>query len=388
MALPKITITKGEGGLQRPLPNEDHYSGILFHKPAATALPSGYGTDRVKQITSVADAEAKGILSDSGDYTVLHYHIKEFFRRNPDAYLFVYIADEQAATYTFSEVTALQDFADGKLRQIGVFVHNLAFATTMVSALQTALDTLETNDAPCVGLLVADFSAVVDLTALSDLRTLDSEYVSVLFGEDGANAGAALATSEGYTVGILGAALGALSLAAVNENIGWIQKFNMTDGIELSVPAFANADLVKDNLDKLAGIHDKGYICLYKENGLSGTYITDTPTSTLLTSDYAYIENTRTIQKAIRGVRIKLLPQLKSPLVKDASGLLEVSTQSYLEGLAGQALAEMQRNAEISAYDVAVDRDLTDGLKVTIRIVSVDVARKIDVTISYTLSIE
>src|SRR3972149_174739 len=62
-----IIIVKGQGGLGRALPGQDHISGMLFF---ATSLPTGFSsTDRIKKIFSIADAVGLGITNPSSDET-------------------------------------------------------------------------------------------------------------------------------------------------------------------------------------------------------------------------------------------------------------------------------------------------------------------------------
>jgi hypothetical protein len=51
--------------------------------------------------------------------------------------------------------------------------------------------------------------------------------VSVLIGQDGNARGKTLFEDLGYSIACLGACLGTISKAAVNENIGWIERFNV-----------------------------------------------------------------------------------------------------------------------------------------------------------------
>ena len=68
MALNDIVFIKGEGGLGRPLPGKDYYSAFLFY---TNTLPSGFtATDRIKEINSLAEAEALGIVDTHADETV------------------------------------------------------------------------------------------------------------------------------------------------------------------------------------------------------------------------------------------------------------------------------------------------------------------------------
>jgi hypothetical protein len=69
MGLNDVSFVKGQGGLGRPLPGQDHISGLIYYV-ANGSLPSGFTTaSRIKKIFSVADAEAAGIKADYNDET-------------------------------------------------------------------------------------------------------------------------------------------------------------------------------------------------------------------------------------------------------------------------------------------------------------------------------
>jgi hypothetical protein len=388
-----VTFTKSNGNLARVIPGEDHISGIMYLTPNGTALPAGFGSDEIKQITDIYDAEAKGITSSATAYKVLHYHISEFFRINPSATLYVQIVAEPAqGSPDFEEIKELQAFADGKIRQVGVWTDN-TFATTQVTLLQGVADDLEDDHMPLSILLVADFHSVSDLTTLSNLKTLTAPNVSVIFGQDGAAAGKALYTDKSVTIGCLGAALGALSLSAVSESFAWVKKFNMVGGSELDSPALGNGTLVKDiTSSALDAINTKGYIFLRKFVGLTGSYLNDNFTCEAATSDFCYINNVRTIDKAIRNVRTFVLPELNGKLRIDAeSGELAIDTIKYFESLAKRALAQMQNDGDLSGYDVYIDpkQDVLSNSNLDIQIACVPygTARSIAVTIGFATSV-
>lgn len=389
MALNDVIFIKGAGGLGRPLAGEDHISGLVFYLLDAN-LPAGFGTsDRIKQVFSIADAESLGIIEGSATNGVLWYHINEYFRMQPQGQLYVGIFDSAAIDY--SVIETVQNFADGKIRQIGVY-DTTAFATGTLGTLQTSATALEAAHKPLQVIYAGDTSGVADLSTLADLRTLSNPNVSATIGEDGANVGAALAVSEATSITDLGAVLGAVSFSKVNESIEWVRKFNFTDGNEFNVPAFANGDLVKDKADSfLSALKDKGYMFLRKHVGLSGTYQENSATAITATSDYAFIENNRTIDKATRGVRAFMLPNLAAPVFLNADGTLTEGTVAKFTNDAARALEQMQVDEEISAFSVTIDPTQnvlsTSKLVVSIQIVPVGVARRIEINIGFTLSV-
>lgn len=389
MALNDVTFIKGAGGLGRPLPGEDHISGLVFYLADAN-LPTGFlTTDRIKQVFSISDAESLGITEGSATNGVLWYHINEYFRMQPQGQLYVGIFDDAAIDY--SVIETVQNFADGKIRQIGVY-DKTAFATGTLGTLQTSATALETAHKPLEVIYAGDISGVTDLSTLADLRTLNNPNVSATIGQDGANAGKALFDSEAVSISDLGAVLGAVSAAKVNESIEWIRKFNFTDGNEFNVPAFGNDDLVKDKADSfLSALKDKGYMFLKKHIGLSGTYQENSATAVTVTSDFAFIENNRTINKATRGVRAFMLPNLASPVFLNADGTLTEDTVAKFKNDASRHLEQMERDQEVSAFAVLIDPTQnvlsTSTLELTIQIVPVGVARLIKINIGFTLAI-
>lgn len=68
MGIPAVKIIRGQGALGRPLPGQDYISGLIFF---SDTLPSGFSTSpgNIKQVLSVAAAEALGILNDYSDET-------------------------------------------------------------------------------------------------------------------------------------------------------------------------------------------------------------------------------------------------------------------------------------------------------------------------------
>jgi hypothetical protein len=244
-----------------------------------------------------------------------------------------------------------------------------------------------------MGVYAADISGTADLTTLPDLSALTASLVMPCIGQDGNGLGAFLFATTGKSVTTMGATLGALAYAQVNEDIAWVQKFNMSDGTELDVPAMANGQLVRDLSDGLLGsLQDKAYNFLRFFVGVSGSYFNDDRTAVSVQSDYAYASNVRTIQKATRGVYAGLIPALNSPLTLNSDGALTDVSIEYLTTLAEKNLQQMQRDTEISAFAVAIDATQnvlsTGKIIITVNIVPVGVARNIQVNIGFNVSIQ
>lgn len=338
-----------------------------------------------------------GTLSQptGGAYSIkdrFHYQISEFFRANPKGLLYVGFY-EIPVSYDYTEVTLMQNYADGKIRQIGVFVDSQAFVVGDVQVLHDEIVTnCDDNHRPLSALYAGDYAAVTDWSTLANLNTYDANKVSVVISQDGAAQGYKLFQASGVSCPTLGAALGAVSFASVSDDIAWVAKFNVSNGRECDTPALGNGDLIKNlSVNLLTLINNYRYIFLRKYVDLAGTYWNDDHAAITQSSDYAYISNNRTIDKAIRGVYSSVLPALASPLLLNADGTLTDTTIAYFTSLAQVNLFEMLRNAEISAQSVTIDPTqnvlATNTLEISIAIVPVGVARQIIVKIGFTTSI-
>jgi len=382
MALNDIKFIKGQGGLGATLPNEDHKSGIVFLRSYASGGSAPATPFVSEKVTSITDAETKGLTEAL--FPEEHYQLKEFLRLQPDSTLHVMFGASEDANFDFAEIASLQNLADGDLRQIAVMTYS-AFELTNVPLLQAVAETLSNQHKPLSILYAGDLTGMT-LSNLPDLRNQTSPNVSVIIGMDGANAGKALFDS-GKIVPAIGATLGAVSISAVNESIAWVETFKMSLD-ELDTPAFSNGDLFK-NVDPnlLENLNDQGYIFLRRHVGIAGSYINENSTADGITSDYAYLNNVRTIDKSIRNTRAVLLPKLNSPLTLQPDGKLELETIVDWENTAGNALEQMVKNGEISAYEVKInpDQDIsaTSLLKVNITLVIRGVARNVEVEIGY-----
>lgn len=380
MSLSKITITEQEGN-SRILTSDDNKSGIVYY--VANNPLSG---DSV-QVFSVQQAEAVGITSDS--LPVLHYHLSEFYRINDSGQLQIKIVEFTGGTHSFDEVKELVADCDGDLSQVGVYTYS-SFSTGMVSALQDVMNDLKNEDIPLVALLQPNFNGQT-LQSLPDLSESDAPQVAVLIGQDGGGKGAELFNTLGQSIGVLGAALGAVALSSVNESIAWKGAFDMS-GAELNTLAFANGTQYKlVTKSQLSTINDKKYIFLLKDYGLNGSYFNSSFVATSDATDFYSIERNRVINKSRKLLRVSLLPELNSPLYLDESGNLRVETVGKFTSKCEQALDGMRRDGELSNYKVTINPNQNvlsdDTLRIDVKLQPVGVARFIDITLGFAVSV-
>lgn len=520
MALPSITFIEGQGGLGRPLPNNDHISGLLIYTGAS--LPSGFTASTAKALYSTDDAIAAGIKNDFSDataatakYTVStaaatgdtfkltvaeltpstgaartttlcnftianasptiaitaqeivaaintgtsthgytasyaatgivnitapkaqgaylnsgtplvatitgaivgtfvqfggsgmtagvtsnqiqwYYQISEFFRMQPKGKLWVGFFAVPVGSYTFSEITTMQNTTQGEIRQVGVLKDSAsAWASADLTLIDTICETNKSTFQPLQALYAANLQATTDITTISDLTSLTAKNVQTVIGQDGGAWGNFIYQSLGSgkkSITCLGAQLGAVALRKVSESIAWVEKTNLSNGVELETPAFCNGQLVSAlSSSALESINTKRYVFLKKFRGYAGTFFNDSHMAIIQTSDYAYMENNRTICKAERLLYTSYVPVLNSPIQFNANGTLTDVTVAYFENIGNAALDQMVRDSELSAKSVTVNPVQnvlsTSTLIITVVLVINGVARQIQIPIGFKPSI-
>ncbi len=322
----------------------------------------------------------------------LHYHISEYFRIQPKGELYVGLYVEESSTYTFSDITTMQNFAGGAIKQLAVFEKNVAFSAAQCAALQAIATANEAVYKPMQIMLNAEISATASVASLADLSTQTAPNVSVCIAQDGAADGYYIYKATGKSVGAIGAMLGAVSLAVVSESIAWVGKFNMALGTELDTIAFSNGQFYTALADsQFESLNNYSYTFLRKLTGIAGSYWSDSKTTVTPTSDYATIENNRVYQKITRVVRANMLPALSSPLKVNADGTLTAATIGYFETLANNPLVQMEADGELSAHKIIINpaQDVlaTSTLELTLQNVPLGVARIIKVNVGFVKSV-
>lgn len=436
-----ISFVKGNGGMGRSAVGEDHISGLIMYLPEieaadlinannsmqfdSMASEDGDNTLYAAQLRYVEELADYGIENQSmaaadvvGVATVaayqkraalnaVYYQVAEFFRMNNAGVLYLMIrvaGDNIAAT----DIVQLQNYANGSIRQCGVLTPTLA----NIAAYQTICTTLENEHKP-LSLVVSYAGKTIAftqggmagaytytgtttaVTLLTALASIDTNYVftgrcnlSLIVGCD-LDGEVLLSLGQYGYYGAIGTTIGAVSKASVHECIAYVAKFPLS----FSAPGLISGELIKDvSTANQERINDNRYLFIRVHVGDSDNYFNDSHTLDLSTSDYAYIENERTIDKACRGVRTNLLPYLNSPLKVDAAeGTLAPSTVAFLQTTAGKALEDMEKAGELSGYSCEIDPEQnvlsTSTVEIVIKNVPMGVMRKVNVKIGFTTKI-
>ena len=386
-----LTIVRQNGNVPKSQNGQDHVSGFVAYLLEAD-IPAAFKAEPVQAVSTIDKAEELGITADATAWSVkmLHYQLEDVFRINPSITLYMGLFSKPESM-TFQEMKTVQNYAEGAIRQMAIWNGDTAPTADNIVKLEAVADSLDTENAPFSTLyapLVSNYKNLPNNLATNNPR------VSVVIAQAGSGTGAELYKSKDNkakaTVSAIGVALGTLSKAAVHQCIAWVKNF--PSGI--SMPALGDGTLVR-TIDKgeLEKLDTNRYLFLNNVVGVAGSYWNDSHTMDSPTSDYAAIENVRTMDKAVRGIRTYLTPELGGNVYIDPdTGKLQSYTVSHLETTANIPLEEMEKAGELSGYKAEIDAEQdvlsTGTIEVTIKNVPVGVVRKFKVKIGFVKSLE
>lgn len=373
----------------------------------------------VIEINSMDDLKELGITAYSGDtekdllFGIPYYHINHFFGiQGSTGRLFIMFAD---CGVDWNAIEQMQRAAHGMINQLGVWTEQSLWKQTdpeaetysidLVTDLQSKAASLADENAPLSILLCANSAVIatdeesVKKVELGKIPTcvINARFVSVLLGQglDADVSAMQLANQNLTPIGNIGAALGCIASASVQESFAWVNKFNLIGYFPDIEMGFGDVTLNSENkltstlkyssLNKiqLDNLDDKGYVFLCKYSGLeSGVFFSKDQTCS--NGDYRTVARNRTIHKSRRAVRNALLPYVNSPLKVDPStGYLSSAKITMFQNIVSDILTTMQNNEEISGFSVTIDKNQNvlknDTLIIKYSLVPVGVASRIEV---------
>ena len=346
-ALGVVTITAREG------------VGIMLN-PAVSTNPlavtvTGTSTGAITQQFGTGSGGATvGVYSKKA---IWHYLISRFFFGNPTGKLWVGFFS--SASSTFADVVTLAQAADGEIRQMAVYdftATNVATVTANGTKLQARAEDLFAAYMPVGSILYApNIKAVSDPSTLENQQDEANYYVTTAIDQDGEAEGAQLFINSGVSITDVGGALGVMSAAAVNQNIGEIRAFNISDGTEMAVPALSNGNKIKSLAPSLLDQLDS-YRYLFATNvpNVTGTYINNDWSDVSQTSPYYRISRNRVMSKAVRLVYAAVVPLLKSQIQLNTDGTISDVSIEVFSGAVIPVGAQMRAAGEISNMKVTI----------------------------------
>ena len=387
-----VNVERLEGGLARLATGTDnHIAYVAVGVPAgavATAINNG---GKGKIITSRYQAEQMGINAafDANNSLRVYEDILEIFRLAPDCTLYLFDKVVEADFKVFIK-------SNPQIKGYGLHVTFSSQAPNLVTAInaQQAIINAFATENRLLDFALIGFDGLEDYT--QDLHTLDAPQVSIVV---------ACNNSAGKTA--VGSALGMLAVRKVSENMASVNiitkplqrrgtlDYPLTDGVLNKWPeAFLSNGKAVNAIDSsvLNDIIEKGFIVAAGYEGYAGVFFENSYTCTAIESDFAFIENNRTWNKAARIVRVTLLPEVKGKVKKEPStGYIESATLFRWKTLLDKALNGMVTADEISGFEHYINPNQvvnnTNPLQVTVSVVADGIVHSFEVAIGLTNSI-
>lgn len=437
MALGNVFIKDVDGNIPYQSPSDqERVTGLLFDVSLQPELfTTGYGkinenklklndvvyiTSRKSSINDFGIIEWSDIMDPDQEmtenfmYGIPAYHIREFFRMSggvdSNGKLYVMFAD---CSKDWDAIDIMQRAAGGMINQLGIWTEQPIWKQSgeaeqynlnLVKSLNDKAEAMASQNQPLSIILAANPSTTgASTTAGKQIDLLkipsaicESSRVSVIFGQSACKMVHRVQhrNPNNSPVGFLGAVMGAIAKANVQESVAWVKQFNLfADDFQEIELGFGDTNLDADDefvslnayeslsLTLLDELDDKGYIFPIKYAGReNGIYISRDQTCSH--GDYRTIARNRTINKSRRQVREALLPYVNSPLmVNPSTGYLAASKITAFKTLIGDILAKMQAAQEIAGYAVTIDEKqnvlVDDTLRIGYVIVPVGVATQI-----------
>lgn len=379
-----------DGNIPVPSNNSiEKVCGLIFDISGQTAFwTTGTGKsiadtwkDKVIELNSLNDAVESGITAYGEDGSPLggiaHYHISQFFKVSGGGRLFVMFAD---CSKDWNALIEMQRAANGVIFQMGVWTEQhlwtmpdataTQYSVNLVSDLNSVAKQLADDYfAPVSVLLCANTSKVKEGNTTKDTIAInkipscvvDSRYVTVLLSqsmEEHVRKMQGKLTST-TPVGVVGLALGTLSIAGVGESIGWVRQFDMVNFVPVIEMGFGDSTVSDETIkngssysaltkSQLNALEEGGYVFMRVFEGLEGhTYFANDQTSS--NKDFCTISRNRAMHKARRLIRLALLPYVNSPIKVDpANGNLSAAQTTVFSNIIKDILDAMTNAGEIS----------------------------------------
>lgn len=375
--LKAVDIKKGKVGANK-LDNTRRVSAIIVGSPVLPLL----AYKKTVQLYGLYDAAQYGITEafDKDNNVNVYRHVREFYRMAGEGVELNFMAVAQTETITTIAQDVTGDMwkrllvdADFKVRQLAIAV-NLAAIGVQVDGLppdlfgaiplaQGAANWAYDNFMPThiflEGYGLSGLGSVVP--DLRDIDDVEATKVTVCIGQDWQYAETKTGVAQKFAD--VGTVLGICAAAAINQNIGDNDAFNLTDATKSAwlVPGLSNHQKNKEVFEQLQSFEDKGYVFGISYPGLAGVRINNDHVCAPVIIDAEGNMNEHTIaygrvmDDATRKLRAAYLPKVKKTYPLDDAGLLPTGVRVGLETIGDDIFTDMENAVEISGGKTIID---------------------------------
>lgn len=330
----------------------------------------------------MTDAAQYGIIAafDTTNNVNVYRHVREFYRNVGEGVeLNLMLVAQTETLQSILEDTAgdkakkLLINAEYKVRQLAVAL-NPTVAPTVVDGLPTDVfaaipkaqglaDWAYSQFMP-THVFIEGFGLTGTSAVVPNMRQIENvagTKVTVVIGQDWAYADTRTGLAQKFAD--VGTVLGIKAAAAINQNIGDNEAFNLTDATRSAwlVPGLSNHTKNIDIYTQLQTFEDKGYVFGLTYAGLAGVRINNDHVCAPVVVDSEGNMNEHTIaygavmDDCVRQLRTAYLPKVKKTYPVNNEGKLPTGVRVSLESVGDQIFNDMVRAGELSFGKTTID---------------------------------
>lgn len=377
--LDAVKINKGKVGANR-LNNDRRVSAIIVSSPVVPELPF----KETVTFYGLYDAEQKGITAefDKINNVNVYRHVREFYRMAGEGIALNFMIVEQTETLqTISQdvsgtmLKRLLIDSNYKVRQLAIalnytapVVHVDGLAPDVFASIPLAQGAAEWAYSQFMPthIFIEGFNLNGTSAVVPNLREIENVFgtkVTVVIGQDWQYA--ETKTDDAQKFADVGTVLGVTAAAAINQNIGDNDAFDLMDVTKSAwlVPGLSNHKTNKEVFAELQTFEDKGYVFGVTYPGLAGVRINNDHVCAPIVKDAEGNMNEHTIaygrvmDECARQLRTAYLPKIKKTYPVNAEGKLPMGVRVGLETIGDNIFTDMENALEISGAKTKVDPD-------------------------------
>lgn len=379
--LDAVKIKKGKVGANR-LDNDRRVSAIIVGSPVIPAL----AFKKTVTFYGLYDAEQNGITADfdKANNVNVYRHVREFYRMAGEGIPLNFMAVSQTETLkTIAQDTAgdklkrLLIDSDYKVRQLAIalnpisdlenpIVHVDGLAPDVFDSIPLAQGTAEWayNQFMPTHIFVEGYNLNGLASVVPDLRDIanvEATKVTLVIGQDWQYA--ETKTGDAKKFADVGTFLGVCAAAAINQNIGDNEAFDLMDSTKSAwmVPGLSNHKTNKEVYAELQTFEDKGYVFGVTYPGLAGIRINNDHVCAPIKIDAEGNMNEHTIaygrvmDDCARQLRTAYLPKVKKTYPVNKEGKLPTGVRVSLATIGDNIFTDMVNAVEISSGKTTID---------------------------------
>ncbi len=377
--LKAVDTKKGKVGANRRN-NDRRVSALVVSSPVNALLDF----KKTVKLYGLFDAEQYGITEkfDKDNNVNVYRHVREFYRMAGEGILLNLMLVAQTETLvtivedtTGDKLKRLLVDSEFKVRQLAVALNPTAHATSVdglvpdvfaaiakaQGAAEWAYDQFMPTQIFIEGFGLNGLGSVVpDLRAIPNVS---ATKVTLVVGQDWQYAETKTGLAQKFAD--VGTVLGVCAAAAINQNIGDNDAFDLTEATKSAwmEPGLSNHKKNKEVYAQLQTFEDKGYVFGITYPGLAGVRINNDHVCAPIVIDAEGNMNEHTIaygrvmDDCVRQLRTAYLPKIKKTYPVDAQGKLPTGVRVSLEAVGDNIFTDMTNAVEISAGKTIIDPD-------------------------------